>query len=101
MAPRRFEAVKTAKKFFSTTQTVVDGVVGRAYKRGPSAAGAAGDGCLRLWRRGKGCADGGRGAVNLFARDCERLAAYIGRASSTGDELESLILAQNERWRHA
>ena len=59
--------------------------------------------------RGKGCADGGLWAVICSVHRCGRLVALVigrsvdpvGLGGSTGDELESLILAQNERWRHA
>src|SRR5215471_1474534 len=60
------------------TNRVLTRGVGWAYKRGPF--GAPGGCCLRLWRRGKGCADGGQTGVKLggaagCSRICERLVA--------------------------
>ena len=42
----------------------------------------------------------------MFVHRCERLEALVwveqaGKQALAWDELESLILAQNERWRHA
>src|SRR5580700_11081980 len=81
-----------------------------AYKRGPFGGfRIVGACCLRLWRRGKGCADGGRTGVKLvglpdvraFMRTFGGPYYWVRPRGWAWDELESLILAQNERWRHA
>jgi hypothetical protein len=63
---------------------------------------------LKLWRGRKGCAGGGvepSMACALMRAFMEALEwgrpEGLSPLGSTRDELESLILAQNERWRHA
>jgi hypothetical protein len=63
-------------------QTGVDAGGGGGYKRGPFGLRTGGDCCLRLWRRGKGCADGGHTGMMLGGRHdvragCERLEALV------------------------
>jgi hypothetical protein len=80
------------------------------YKRGPAVVGRPGGLLIEIVEDGKGCAGGGAGRRSFahFASVLEALVGAILRVWPRGwvfgwlwDELESLILAQNERWRHA
>ena len=85
-------------------------VVGRAYKRGPSEAERSwGVVLIEVVEKVEGMRGRRRDAVygsRIWMRALWRPLDGVDRMGlspegSTRDELESLILAQNERWRHA
>jgi hypothetical protein len=81
---------------------VLTGVVRRAYKRGPLEACVSWGMLIEVVEKVEGMRGRRRWAVYGSRIDaCVMEALVWGRRESTRDELESLILAQNERWRHA
>jgi hypothetical protein len=84
----------------------VDGGGVEAYKRGPSEAGCFGGLLIEIVETREGMRGRRPRAALMFARRASVLEALVWvdlaeKRGSTWDELESLILAQNERWRHA